>query len=371
MKYDYLIVGAGLFGSVFAYEMSKLGKKCLVIDKRGHIGGNVFTEEISGINVHKYGPHIFHTDYEDVWTYINQFARFNNFINTPMARYKDEIYNLPFNMNTFSKIWGISSPEEARAMIEDEIKSFQIKSPKNLEEQAISLVGHTIYKKLIKGYTEKQWGRNCTELPSSIIKRIPIRFEYNNNYFNDHYQGIPIGGYTKIIEKLLEDVEVQLNCDYFSNPEELKSMAKRVLFTGMIDEFYDYIYGELEYRSLKFETHVLNINNYQGVAVVNYTEKDIPFTRIIEHKFFEKTDNKETVLSYEFPNNWTKGKEAYYPINDEKNNELYCKYKELAQKEKKFIFGGRLADYSYYDMDDTIKKSLELVEVEKVRGRGK
>lgn len=367
MNYDYLIVGAGLFGSVFACEMTKLGKKCLVIDKRSHIGGNVFTEEISGINIHKYGPHIFHTDYEDVWEYINQYARFNNFINTPLASYKDEMYNLPFNMNTFSKMWGVSLPEEAKMIIEAEKDILKIYLPTNLEEQAISLVGHTIYKKLIKGYTEKQWGRSCTELPPSIIKRIPIRFEYNNNYFNDFYQGIPIGGYTRIIEKLLEGVEVRLNCDYFSNIEEMESKAKRVLFTGMIDEFYNYIYGELEYRSLKFETHELDVDNYQGVAVVNYTERKIPFTRIIEHKFFEKIESKGTIISYEFPDSWIKGKEAYYPINDEKNSQLYSKYRELAQQEKNFIFGGRLADYSYYDMDDTIKKSLELVEAERKR----
>ncbi len=370
MKYDYLIIGAGLFGSVFACEMNKLGKKCLVIDKRGHIGGNVFTEEISGINIHKYGPHIFHTDYEDIWNYINQYARFNNFINTPLAKYKDEIYNLPFNMNTFSKMWGITTPEQARMIIEAEKESLKVESPKNLEEQALSLVGHTIYEKLIKGYTEKQWGKSCTELPPSIIKRLPIRFEYNNNYFNDFYQGIPIGGYTTIIEKLLEGVDVKLECDYFSNPEEMKSKARRILFTGMIDEFYNYIYGELEYRSLRFETHKLETDNYQGIAVVNYTEREVPFTRIIEHKFFERSDSNGTVISYEFPDSWTKGKEAYYPINDDKNSKLYSKYRELVQREEDIIFGGRLADYSYYDMDDTVQKSLELVRREqRIRGK--
>ncbi len=367
--FDYLIVGAGLFGSVFAYEAKKRGKKVLVIDKRNHIGGNIYTENVDGINVHKYGAHIFHTNDKAVWDYVNGFVEFNRYTNSPVARYKDELYNLPFNMNTFSKMWGVKTPKEAKAMIDKQVKEAGITEPKNLEEQAISMVGRDIYEKLIEGYTGKQWGRPCKELPSFIIKRLPVRFVYDNNYFNDRYQGIPEGGYTQIIEKMLEGIEVRLDTDFFENREEFENIADKILFTGMIDEYFDYCYGELEYRSLKFETEELNMENYQGNAVVNYTEYEVPYTRIIEHKHFEfKCQNGEnipkTVITREYPADWKKGDEPYYPLNNERNNELYQKYSELAKKEDNVIFGGRLGMYKYFDMKDVIPAALELVEQE-------
>ncbi len=364
-KYDYLIVGSGLFGSVFAHEMNKKGKKCLVIDKNSHIGGNVYTENIEGINVHKYGAHIFHTDNKEIWEYVNQFAEFNRYTNSPVANYKGEIYNMPFNMNTFNKLWGVFTPKEAKAKIEEELKSTNIDEPKNLEEQGIKLVGKTIYEKLVKGYTEKQWGKRATELPAFIIKRLPVRFIYDNNYFNDRYQGIPIGGYTKIIEKMLEGIEVKLNCDFFENRKELEGMADKIVFTGEIDKYYNYSLGELEYRSLRFETEVLDEENYQGNAVVNYTDYETPYTRIIEHKHFEFGTQPKTVITREYPDKWTKEKIPYYPINDEKNNKLYEEYKKLAEKENKVIFGGRLGQYKYYDMDDVIMSALECVNNQK------
>lgn len=359
--YDYLIVGAGLFGSIFAYEAKKRGKNCLVIDKRPHIGGNIYTKEVEGINVHEYGAHIFHTSNHEVWKYIQQFATFNRYTNSPIARYKDEIYNMPFNMNTFNKLWGVITPEQAKKKIEQQIKESGITDPKNLEEQAISLVGRDIYEKLVKGYTQKQWGRRCGELPSFIIKRLPVRFTYDNNYFNDLYQGIPIGGYTQIIEKMLEGIDIRLNCNYFSNRKELETIANKIVFTGMIDQYYDYCFGELEYRSLRFETEVLEMENYQGNAVVNYNEYEIPYTRIIEHKHFEYGETRKTVITREYPATWKIGDEPYYPMNDEKNNYLYEKYKALADKENKVIFGGRLGMYKYYDMHHIISEALDMV----------
>lgn len=356
MKYDYLIVGAGLYGTIFAYEATKKGMKCLLIDKRNHIGGNIYCENIEGINVHKYGAHIFHTNNREVWEYINQFCEFNNYMNSPIANYKGEIYNLPFNMNTFNKLWGVITPEEAENKIKEQKKEFEITTPKNLKEQAISLVGKDIYEKLIKGYTEKQWGRKSEELPTFIIKRLPVRFTYDNNYFNDRYQGIPKGGYTKIIKKMLEGIEVKLNTNFFDNRKEFEKTAKKIIFTGMIDEFYDYKFGKLEYRSLRFETEIFDKKNYQGNAVVNYTEKKIPYTRIIEHKHFEFGTQKKTVITREYPLEWEDGKEPYYPVNDEKNNKLYEKYRILAKKEKQIIFGGRLGEYKYYNMDEIIEK---------------
>lgn len=362
--YDYLIVGSGLFGSIFAYEASQKGKKCLVIDKRNHIGGNVYTKEIEGINVHKYGAHIFHTSNKEVWEYIQKFAEFNRYTNSPIAKYKNEIYNMPFNMNTFNKLWGVITPKEAKAKIEEQIKESGIIDPKNLEEQAISLVGKDIYEKLIKGYTQKQWGRPCHELPSFIIKRLPVRFTYDNNYFNDLYQGIPIGGYTQIIEKMLKGIDVRMNCDFFEHREELEKIAHKIVFTGMIDEYYDYCYGELEYRSLKFEEELLDTDNYQGNAVVNYNEYEIPYTRIIEHKHFEYGQQDKTMITREYPSSWQKGDEPYYPMNDERNNELYARYKELADKEDKVIFGGRLGMYKYFDMHHVIDEALKCVKNE-------
>ena len=359
--YDYLIVGAGLFGSIFAYEAKKRGKNCLVIDKRPHIGGNIYTKEVEGINVHEYGAHIFHTSNHEVWKYIQQFATFNRYTNSPIARYRDEIYNMPFNMNTFNKLWGVITPEQAKKKIEQQIKESGIIEPKNLEEQAISLVGRDIYEKLVKGYTQKQWGRRCDELPSYIIKRLPVRFTYDNNYFNDLYQGIPIGGYTPIIEKMLEGIDIRLNCDYFSKRKELETIANKIVFTGMIDQYYDYCFGELEYRSLRFETEILESENYQGNAVVNYNEYEIPYSRIIEHKHFEYGKQEKTVITREYPATWKKGDEPYYPMNDEKNNCLYEKYKALADKENKVIFGGRLGMYKYYDMHHIISEALEMV----------
>lgn len=363
-KYDYLIVGSGLFGSIFAYEANKKGKKCLVIDKRSHIGGNIYTEEIEGIQVHQYGAHIFHTSNKEVWNYINQFAEFNRYTNSPIARYKEELYNMPFNMNTFHQLWGVVTPKEAKAKIEEEKKEAGIVEPQNLEEQAISLVGKTIYEKLVKGYTEKQWGKRATDLPSFIIKRLPVRFTYDNNYFNDIYQGIPIGGYTKIIEKMLQGIEVRLNCDFFENRKELENIASKIVFTGQIDKFYEYQFGELEYRSLRFETEILEEENYQGNAVVNYTEYEIPYTRIIEHKHFESKIGPKTVITKEYPDNWNKEKEPYYPINDEKNNSLYQKYEEISKKDKNVIFGGRLGQYKYYDMDKVILEALNCAKLE-------
>lgn len=360
-KYDYLIVGAGLFGSIFAYEANKRGKKCLVIDKRNHVGGNIYCEEIEGINIHKYGAHIFHTSNKKVWDYVNSFVEFNRYTNSPVANYKGELYNLPFNMNTFYQLWGTKTPLEAKQKIEEQKKEARIEEPKNLEQQAISLVGNDIYEKLIKGYTEKQWGKKATELPAFIIKRLPVRFTFDNNYFNDMYQGIPIGGYNIIINKLLEGIEVNLEIDFFRNREKLESLAEKIVFTGMIDEFYDYKFGTLEYRSLRFENEILNEDNYQGNAVVNYTEYEIPYTRIIEHKHFEYGTQEKTVITKEYPATWEKGDEPYYPINNDKNNEIYSKYKELANNEDNIIFGGRLAEYKYYDMNNVIERALECV----------
>ena len=360
-KYDYLIVGSGLFGSTIANRLKKDNKKVLVIEKRDHIAGNVYTENIEGINVHKYGAHIFHTDYKDVWDYVNSFVEFNRYTNSPIARYKNEIYNMPFNMNTFSKIWSdVITPEDALRHINEEKKEIT-GEPKNLEEQAISLVGRTIYEKLVKCYTEKQWNRDCKELPAFIIKRLPVRLTYDNNYFNDRYQGIPIGGYTKLVEKMLEGIEVQLNTDYLSNKEYYDSLAEKIVYTGPIDEYFNYSLGELEWRSLKFVNKTYDTDNYQGNAVVNYTSHDQEYTRSIEHKHFEYvTDNKKTIVTYEYPKDYEKGLEKYYTVNDDKNNALADKYRELANKEKNVIFGGRLAEYKYYDMDDVIKRALEI-----------
>ena len=363
-EYDYLIVGSGLFGAIFAYEANKIGKKCLVIEKRKHIGGNIYTENIEGINVHKYGAHIFHTSNKEVWEYLNRFVCFNRYTNSPIAKYKNEIYNLPFNMNTFNKMWGVITPQEAKDKIDEEIKNANISEPKNLEEQAIKLVGKTIYEKLIKGYTEKQWGREAKELPSFIIKRLPVRYTYDNNYFNDLYQGIPTGGYTQIIEKMLDGIEVKLECDYFSNREDFNNMAQKVIFTGQIDKYYNYCLGELEYRSVRFETEILNMKNYQGNAVVNYTEYDVPYTRIIEHKHFEFGNQPKTIISKEYSDKWDKTKEPYYPVNDQRNNDLYEKYKKMAEKDGNVIFGGRLGQYKYYDMDKVVEKALECVKEE-------
>ena len=362
-KFDYLIVGSGLFGSTCANLLKNNGKKVLVIDKRNNVAGNVYTQEIEGIQVHKYGAHIFHTDYKDVWNYVNSFVEFNRYTNSPVARYKDEIYNMPFNMNTFSKIWNdVITPEDALKHINEEKKEMEGKNISNLEEQAISLVGRTIYEKLIKGYTEKQWNRNCKELPAFIIKRLPVRLIYDNNYFNDKYQGIPIGGYTKLVEKMLEGIEVRLNTNYFDNKKEWNEIAEKVIYTGMLDEYFEYKLGRLEYRSLKFDTKIIEKENYQGNAVVNYTGKEVAYTRVIEHKHFDTTQSsKKTVITYEYPDDWTPEKEAYYVINDEKNNELAEKYRALANKEKNVIFGGRLASYKYYDMDDVIKEAMNIV----------
>ncbi len=363
-KYDYLIVGSGLFGSIFAYEATKRGKKCLVIEKRNHIGGNIYCENVEGINVHKYGAHIFHTSNKKVWEYVNNLAEFNNYINSPVANYRGELYNLPFNMNTFYQLWKVKTPAEAKAKIEEQLSEININEPKNLEEQAIKLIGRDVYEKLVKGYTEKQWGKRATELPAFIIKRLPVRFTFDNNYFNDRYQGIPIGGYNTIINRLLDGIEVKLNTDFFKDREHFESLADKIVFTGMIDEFYEYKFGELEYRSLRFEDEVLDEENHQGNAVVNYTEFEIPYTRIIEHKHFEYGNQEKTVITREYPAIWEKGKEPYYPINNEKNNSIYSKYKELAEKETNIIFGGRLAEYKYYDMHNVIEKALECIEKE-------
>ncbi len=364
MKYDYLIVGSGLFGATFAYEANKRGKKCLVIDKRSHVGGNVYCEKVEGINVHKYGAHIFHTSNEAVWQYVNQFATFNRYTNMPIANYNGEIYNLPFNMNTFNKLWGVVTPEEAMAKIEEQKAAAGIDQPKNLEEQAISLVGTDVYEKLIKGYTEKQWGRKATELPAFIIKRLPVRFTYDNNYFNDRYQGIPEGGYNVIIEKMLEGIEVRLETDYLKNKASLSVMADKIIYTGMIDEYYDYCFGPLAYRSLRFENEILDTKNYQGNAVVNYTDSETPYTRIIEHKHFEFLTCDKTVITKEYPSEWEVGDEPYYPINDDENAALYSQYRALADKEETIIFKGRLGSYRYYDMHHVISEALALVKAE-------
>jgi len=364
VKYDYLIVGAGPFGAVFAYEATKRGKRVFVIDKRSHIGGNMYCEKVEDINVHKYGAHIFHTSNKEVWDYVNQFCTFNNYINSPIANYRGEIYNLPFNMNTFNKLWGVVTPQEAKEKIESQVKESSIIEPKNLEEQAISLVGKDIYEKLIKGYTEKQWGRQCTELPAFIIKRLPVRYTYDNNYFNDKYQGIPEGGYNVIFDKLLEGIDVELNVDFFERKEELLQKADKIVFTGMIDQYFDYQYGVLEYRSLRFEHEILNEENHQGNAVVNYNEREVPYTRIIEHKHFEFGKQPKTVITREYPAEWKQGDEPYYPVNNEKNAEIFRKYQELAKKEENVIFGGRLADYRYYDMHHVFERALEIVREE-------
>jgi UDP-galactopyranose mutase len=364
-KYDYCIAGSGLFGATFAYEATKRNKKCLVVEKRNHIGGNVYCENVNGINVHKYGAHIFHTDDKKIWEYVNGFVEFNNYSNSPIANYKGEIYNLPFNMNTFNRLWGIIKPEEAKQRIEEEKLQYAIEEPKNLEEQAISLIGKDIYEKLIKGYTEKQWGRSAKELPTFIIKRLPVRFTYNNNYFNDRYQGIPVGGYNAIIQKMLEGSDVELSVDYLKSREKYNNLAEKIVFTGMIDEYFDYKLGVLEYRSLHFEQEELKeISNYQGNAVVNYTDYETPYTRIIEHKHFEFGTQNNTVITKEYPADWNIGDEAYYPINDYKNNSLFKMYSKLAEGEHNVLFGGRLGNYQYYDMDKTISSALELIEDE-------
>lgn len=373
MKYDYLVVGAGLFGAVFAQVAHQAGKSVLVIDKRGHIAGNIYTEEVEGIQVHRYGAHIFHTSNKEVWDYVGQFATFNRYTNTPLAVYKDELYNLPFNMHTFHQMWGVVTPDQARAEIARQIREAGIMEPRNLEEQAISMVGTDIYKKLIKGYTGKQWGRPCSELPSFIIKRLPVRFVYDNNYFNDTYQGIPVGGYTAMVEKMLKGIEVRLNTDFFSDREGFLACAEKVVFTGMLDAYYDYCYGELEYRSLRFETEVLDCENYQGNAVINYTEYDIPYTRIIEHKHFEfqcqgGKSVPKTVITREYPAAWHHGVEPYYPMNDEKNNALFRKYQQKAAGESKVIFGGRLGMYRYFDMHNVVAEALHCAK-EQLYGR--
>ena len=362
--YDYLIVGSGLFGSIFAYEAGKKGKQCLVVEKRDHIGGNIYTKEVEGIQVHQYGAHIFHTSNREVWEYVQQFAEFNRYTNSPVANYKGEIYNLPFNMNTFNKLWGVVTPAEAKAKIEEQAAAYRTEHPANLEEQALNLVGKDIYENLIKGYTEKQWGHRATELPPEIIKRLPVRYIYDNNYFNDIYQGIPIGGYTAIIEKMLVKAEVRLGVDYLEHKDELDALAEKVVYTGPIDAYYGYQFGELEYRSVSFETEVLDQPNYQGNAVVNYTEYEVPYTRIIEHKHFEFGTQDKTVISREYPAAWKKGDEPYYPVNNENNNMLYHSYEELAKEEKKVIFGGRLGTYKYMDMHHVVAEALRVTKEE-------
>ena len=373
-EYDFLIVGAGLYGCVFAHELKKQGKKCLVIDKRAHLGGNVYCSSKEGINVHEYGAHIFHTSNKKVWNYVNDIVEFNRYTNSPVARYKDELYNLPFNMNTFAQMWGVKTPDDAQKKLDEQkadalaaMKAAGVSEPRNLEEQALTLIGKDIYEKLIKGYTEKQWGRKCTELPAFIIKRIPVRMVFDNNYFNDTYQGIPVGGYNKLIEGLLDGVETRTGVDYFANKAELDAKADKIVFTGKIDEYFGYEYGNLQYRTVRFETEVLDTPNHQGNAVVNYTEREVPYTRVIEHKHFEAFgqdvyENPKTVISKEYSMEWKPGMEPYYPVNDKQNTELYAKYKALADKEDKVIFGGRLAEYKYYDMDDVIEAALGTLE---------
>ena len=368
-QYDYLVVGAGLFGAVFAHEMALAGKRCLVIDKRSHIGGNVYTENVDGIQVHRYGAHIFHTSDKEVWDYVNKLTEFNNYINSPVAVYKDELYNLPFNMNTFSQLWGIRRPQEVKEKIASQIADLHITEPKNLEEQALSLVGPDVYEKLIRGYTEKQWGRDCRELPAFIIKRLPLRFTYDNNYFNDRYQGIPIGGYTQMVEKLLEDIDVMTDTDFFEYRKGHADQFKKVVYTGMIDEYFDYQFGHLQYRTVRFDTERIEEENYQGNAVVNYTQRDVPYTRVIEHKHFAPEEERKnpkdyTIISRDYSEEWGPGSEPYYPVNDEKNGALYEKYRELAEKEENVIFGGRLGLYRYYDMDKVIRAALDASEKE-------
>lgn len=365
-QYDYLVVGSGLFGSVFAHEAQKKGKKVLVIEKRNHIGGNIYTREVEGIQVHEYGAHIFHTSNKKIWDYIGQFANFNRFTNSPVAIYKDEVYNLPFNMNTFSRLWNIKTPKEAKEIIEKQRKEAGIDIPQNLEEQAISLVGKDIYEKLVKGYTQKQWGHKCSELPSFIIKRLPVRFTYDNNYFNDLYQGIPIGGYTRIIERLLKGVEVRCDTDFFEDRSYFENLADKIIYTGMIDEYFDYCFGPLEYRSLHFESEILDEENHQGNAVINYTDYEVPYTRIIEHKHFDFNNQPKTIITREYPADWKCGDEPYYPVNNETNNQLYQKYAVLAKEKPNIFFGGRLGMYQYYDMDDIIDAALKYCEKELV-----
>lgn len=369
--YDYLIVGAGLFGSVFAYKVKEQGKKCLVIDRRQHLGGNLFCEDVEGIHVHKYGAHIFHTSNKEVWDFVNSIVEFNRYTNSPVANYKGKLYNLPFNMNTFYQMWGVTTPTEAKAKIEEQkaeavaqMRADGVTEPRNLEEQAQILIGKDIYERLIKGYTEKQWGRKCTELPAFIIKRLPVRLVFDNNYFNDKYQGIPVGGYNVLINRLLEGADVQLDCDFFVHRRELEALADKVVFTGAIDEYYNYQFGKLEYRTVRFETETLDTPNYQGNAVVNYTEREVPYTRVIEHKHFEMFGDDvyqcpKTVISREYSSEWTEGSEPYYPVNDNRNNALYLKYKDLADREQNVIFGGRLAEYKYYDMHHIVEKALD------------
>ncbi|NLU19014.1 MAG: UDP-galactopyranose mutase [Serratia liquefaciens] len=362
MKYDYLIVGSGLFGSVCAHELTKKGRRVLVIEKREHIGGNVFTEDNGGIHVHKYGAHIFHTNDKTIWDYVNSFVEFNRFTNSPLAYYKGKLFNLPFNMNTFYQLWGTQTPAQAMEKIAEQRKEMDGREPQNLEEQAIALVGRDIYENLIKGYTEKQWGRKATDLPAFIIRRLPVRMTYDNNYFSDRYQGIPIGGYTRLIEGLLEGIEVKTGIDFLKQKEEFLSVADKVIYTGPIDEFFDYRFGKLEYRSLRFESETLDVDNYQGNAVVNYTEGDIPFTRIIEHKHFDPVDTTHTVITREYPAEWKQGDEPYYPVNDDKNMDLFKKYRDLSKQESVILFGGRLAEYKYYDMHQVIKSAFNLIE---------
>lgn len=369
--YDYLIVGAGLFGSVFAYKVKEQGKKCLVIDRRQHLGGNLFCEDVEGIHVHKYGAHIFHTSNKEVWDFVNSIVEFNRYTNSPVANYKGKLYNLPFNMNTFYQMWGVTTPTEAKAKIEEQkaeaverMRADGVTEPRNLEEQAQILIGKDIYERLIKGYTEKQWGRKCTELPAFIIKRLPVRLVFDNNYFNDKYQGIPVGGYNVLINRLLEGADVQLDCDFFVHRRELEALADKVVFTGAIGEYYNYQFGKLEYRTVRFETETLDTPNYQGNAVVNYTEREVPYTRVIEHKHFEMFGDDvyqcpKTVISREYSSEWTEGSEPYYPVNDNRNNALYLKYKDLADREQNVIFGGRLAEYKYYDMHHIVEKALD------------
>lgn len=363
-QYDYLIVGSGLFGSVFAHEATKTGKKCLVIDKRNHSGGNIHCENIEGINVHKYGPHIFHTNDKKIWDYVKQFTDFNHFVYSPLSLSRGKLYNLPFNMNTFYQLWGTKTPAEAKAKIDEQVKMYGVKEPKNLEEQALSLVGKDIYENLIKGYTEKQWGRKASELPAFIIKRLPVRFTFDNNYFNDKYQGIPVGGYNNIIENLLKNIEVRLNTDFLENKDFFESIATKIVFTGKIDEYFDYQYGKLEYRSLRFESEILETENFQGNAGINYNDSEFEYTRIVEHKHFEFGNQKKTVITKEYPENWTSEKEAYYPINNEKNQEIYLKYKKLSENVNHVIFGGRLAEYKYYDMHQVIASALHKSKLE-------
>lgn len=362
--YDYLVVGSGLFGAVFTHFAIKAGKSVLVLEKRSHIGGNVFTESVEGINVHRYGAHIFHTSDKEVWDFVNEFAEFNNYVNSPVANYNGELYNLPFNMNTFSKLWGVVTPDEARAKIAEQVANLNIGEPKNLEEQALSLVGTDVYTKLVKGYTEKQWGRDCKDLPAFIIKRLPCRFTFDNNYFNDRYQGIPVGGYTPMIEKMLKGADVKTNTNYFDFVKQNPDVASKTVYTGMIDEFFGFKYGKLQYRTVRFDTHVLDTSNYQGVAVMNYTDRQTPYTRIIEHKHFEFGTQSKTVISYEYPTEWKEGMEPYYPVNDEQNSALYERYLQLSQTRSDVIFGGRLGQYKYYDMDKVIRSALDIAKEE-------